>query len=183
MSVTDIELLRQVSTGDRGAYADLYDRYSPRVFGLLVRLLGNQSDAEDVLQDVFWQVWCRAGQFDPTRAGPDVWLLLLTRSRAVDHIRRRRRPSELDASGEPVTLTDPAIPLLQDECTRQIRAGLSALPTDQRVMICRAFFDGWTHEQIAERDAVPLGTVKSRIRRGMDKLRAILSETEERVAP
>lgn len=174
--VADDELIRRVAAGDREAYAALYDRYAPRVFGLLSRLLRNQSDIDDVFQDVFWQVWAQAGRFDPSRGRPDVWVLLLTRSRAMDQNRKSDRQIDAAESPEPPAPASPPDDAQRSEMAALIRDLLRLLPTAHSHAVQRAFFDGWTHEEIARREGLPLGTVKSHVRRGMDRLRVLLAD-------
>jgi RNA polymerase sigma-70 factor (ECF subfamily) len=166
---TDPELLARIAARDRAAFATFYDRYAARAFGLVLQLLQNRADAEDVLQDVFLQVWVQAGRFDPARASAEGWVLLLARSRAIDRLRRIR-----PAAGRP--LPEPAAPNAGDPAEAKEEAGrataaLDRLPAEQRVPIRLAFFAGLTHDQIARRLNVPLGTVKTRIRLGMIRLR------------
>jgi RNA polymerase sigma-70 factor, ECF subfamily len=166
------ELMAHVSSGDRGAFALLYDRLSPRVFGLSLHFLGIHADAEDVLQETFLQVWDQAHRFEPARCTAAGWVLMIARSRALDRLRHRQRtvpgslPDDLPSSnvvlGSDVDRQDSA---------RPITDALNELPLDQREAICLAFYSGLTHEQIAARLGLPLGTVKTRIRLGMTRLR------------
>ena len=166
---TDGLLLELVAGGDRQAFATLYDRYSPRLLGLIVRILGIRGEAEDVLQETFLQVWRTAGRFDPAKAPPDVWLLLLARSRALDRL-RRRTPLANDGV-EQVAPDDPPAEAARQEDAAHARAAVGDLPADQRRAVELAFFHGLTHEEIAARLNAPLGTVKTRIRLGLIRLR------------
>jgi len=170
----DTELLRRTADGDQTAFASLYDRYSPRIYGLIVRLFRNRNCADDVFQDVFWQIWRLAGRFDPSRARADVWLLLLTRSRAVDYLRRQGRQPPVVGEFDLPGVADPTLPPQTAESSAKVRSALAQLPDDQRHALCLAFYAGMTHEQIAGQESLPLGTVKSRIRRGMERLRHVL---------
>ncbi|MGD9644600.1 MAG: sigma-70 family RNA polymerase sigma factor [Pirellulales bacterium] len=171
--MTDTQMLDRIAHGDQQAFAAFYDRHAPRVFGLLMRWLRVRDDAEDTLQEIFWQVWRCAKQYDPNRAAPEAWLVLLARSRSLDLLRRRRRtvcpttPTEAEA-------VDPLARLTFDEATAQVQTALGQLPREQRDAICLAFLDGQTHEQVARQQAVPLGTAKTRILLGMKRLRALL---------
>jgi RNA polymerase sigma-70 factor (ECF subfamily) len=167
----DQELIRAVAAGDAVAFAELYDRHAARVLGLLVRWLGDRGEAEDALQETFWHVWRRAARYDPGRAPPAVWLLLIGRSRALDRLRRRRPEA---AAAEGADADDPAAALVEEESSRQVREALALLPEEQRSAILLAFYGGLTHEQVARRQAIPLGTVKTRIRLGMKRLRQLL---------
>jgi RNA polymerase sigma-70 factor (ECF subfamily) len=177
----DVDLLRRIATGDGDALARLFDLHSPVALGLLVRMLGDRAEAEEVLQEAFLQVWMQADRYDPERSSPRGWVLMLARSRALDHLRRRaaRRRREDESAEEEARLS-----LVQPEGTARLEAAerqsrissaLSLLSPDQRHCIELAFFEGLTHSQIAERLKAPLGTVKSRILLGMSKLRQALS--------
>jgi RNA polymerase sigma-70 factor (ECF subfamily) len=175
MERSEQQLLSRIAAGDRAAFAEFYDRHAPRVLGLLVKLLGNAEDAQDVLQETFWQLWCRAGQYDATRSVPEVWLSLIARSRALDHLRQQRAAGAWPAGHEPAVVQDPASALERTESSQQVRAALEQLPDEQRGAITLAFYAGWTCEQVARFQAVPLGTAKTRIRLGMKRLRDLLS--------
>ena len=156
------------------AFGLLYDRYAPRLFGLLLRILGDRSDAEDILQVTFWQVWKQAGDFVPGRSSPDVWLLMMARSRAMDQRRLLERRPKTVSTADTAEGLSPIDPLIRGESGDRVRRALAKLQYDQLTAIRMAFFDGLTHEQIAEKLAIPIGTVKSRIRRGMEHLRYLL---------
>lgn len=175
---SDQQLLARVAAGDRTAFTEFYDRHAAAVFGLLTRLLRIRSDAEDVLQETFWQVWRRAADYDPQRASPRVWLTLMARSRAVDRMRRtHREPDELVADAA-APVVDAFDALERSEAMRLARGALASLPAEQSGAIGLAFYGGMTHEQIARLQDVPLGTVKTRIRLGMRRLRQILLEQQ-----
>ena len=172
--------MSRVATRDSAAFARLFELHSPVALGLLSRILAARAEAEEVLQEVFLQVWTQADRYEADRSSPRGWILMLARSRALDRIRRRdsaRRREEIvgeDSGGE-------AIPpvgterLEEIERRRQVDSALHLLSPDQRRCIELAFFEGLTHTQIAERLEAPLGTVKSRILLGMSKLRQALS--------
>ena len=176
MDRSNQELLTCMASGDVTAFTEFFDRHSPRVFSLLCKWLGQRGDAEDVLQETFWQVWTRAGQYDAARSLPEVWLVLIARSRALDYLRRHRNGAAASLAQEPATLNDPGSDLERDESLRQLRTALADLPEEQRTAINLAFYGGLTHEQVARCQAVPLGTVKTRIRLGMKKLRSLLGD-------
>lgn len=177
----DSTLLRRVAGGDREAFAHLYDRHSPQVFGLLVRMIRRRAEAEEMLQEVFLQVWRNAGSYRPEGSTPRGWILMLARSRAIDRLRSsgaRERREAAAVEGEP-----PAAPALEPtgperleerERRERVAGALAALPPEQRRAIECAFFEGLSHREAAERLAEPLGTVKSRILLGMRKLREVL---------
>ncbi len=174
----DRDLMRRVAARDGGAFARLFEVHAPVTLGLLQRILGIRSEAEEVLQEVFLQIWMQADRYDGARSTPRGWILMLARSRALDRLRRRdsARRREEAAGGE----AGEAIPPLGTERLenlerkRQVSSALGALSPDQRRCIELAFFEGLTHTQIAERLEAPLGTVKSRILLGMNKLRQAL---------
>lgn len=174
MAPSDAELLGRIASGDREAFATLYDRYAPRAYGLLLRVLRNRADADDVLQETFLQVWRQAIRFDPSRAAADVWVLLVARSRAVDRLRKRGVATTGELPDPPME-RDPAGDLNRREDAGRVRTALDVLPLEQREPIRLSFFDGMTHTQIARRLGLPLGTVKTRIRLGMLRLRDRLS--------
>lgn len=171
--------MRRIAAGDGGALAEAFDLYSPVVLGLLVRILGRRSEAEETLQEVFLQVWTQADRYDPERSTERGWILMLARSRALDRLRRRdasQRREETVAGGEPWSVGPVGTARLEaSERRSQVASALGLLTPEQRHCIELAFFEGLTHSQIAERLQAPLGTVKSRILLGMNKLRQALS--------
>jgi RNA polymerase sigma-70 factor (ECF subfamily) len=173
---TDQDLLHAIAQGEPSAFAALYDRYASRVLGFLVRLLKRRSDAEDVLQETFLQVWSKAKDFQAARSAPLSWLFLLARSRALDLLRRRWRQEELPTPTPKGASADPAELFEVNETKGQLRAALEQLPEEQRTSIQLAFYGGLTHEELAASQCTPLGTVKTRIRLGMQRLRGILTE-------
>ncbi|MBX3399025.1 MAG: sigma-70 family RNA polymerase sigma factor [Gemmataceae bacterium] len=174
MLVSDGEILGRVAQLDRSAFEDFYDRYTARVFGFLLHLLRNRAEAEDVLQETFWQVWRQADRFDAGRASAEAWVLMIARSRAVDRLRRRRE-AVTDTIPEVPTDSQPEISLSRQDDAVQVTAALAVLPFDQQEPIRLAFFEGLTHEQIARHLKIPLGTVKTRIRLGFLRLRERLA--------
>lgn len=173
----DVLLLGRVQGGDREAFAALFDRHAPVVLGLLVRILGSRPEAEEVLQEVFLQAWRQAARYDPGRSTPRGWLLVLARSRALDVVRSResRRRREAETSVAPEVAPVGTEELEERERRSQVSSALGLLPSEQRRCIELAFFEGLTHTQIADRLDAPLGTIKSRIHLGMNKLRQVLS--------
>lgn len=171
----DQNLIRGIADRDREAFAHFFDRHSARVLGLLVKMLGQRGEAEDVLQETFLQVWNRANRYNPERSNPVVWLVMIARSRAIDHIRRRK------GNAIPVALEELAEPKVSrnghGDLAKRARVALKELPEEQRYAIGLAFFCGLTHERVAEHQSIPLGTAKTRIRRGVHRLREILDES------
>ncbi|HKX61695.1 MAG TPA: sigma-70 family RNA polymerase sigma factor [Verrucomicrobiae bacterium] len=176
---TDAELLRRIAAGDAEAFGQLYDRTSRVLFSMARQILRNDAAAEDLLQDVYVQVWDRAGSFDESLGRPITWLITLTRNRAVDRLRASQRFERMiEAAQEESVLTsagNAAVePEMDGEQRRVIRAALNGLAAEQRQALDMAFFGGLTQSEIAEELKVPLGTVKARIRRGMLQLRDAL---------
>jgi RNA polymerase sigma-70 factor, ECF subfamily len=171
MPSTAPELMARIARErDHAAFATFYDTLSPRVYGFLLRLLRNRTDADDVLQETFLQVWNQAGRFDPARANADGWVLMIARSRASDRLRKRSGVNA-ESANEPAQHHDPAERLERADDAGRVGVALDHLPTEQRELIRLSFFDGLTHEQIARATSLPLGTVKTRIRLGMTRLR------------
>lgn len=175
---SDAQLLEAITKGDEQALAALYDRYASILFGLLLRILHDRAEAEDVLQEVFLRVWQRAADFDETRGRVFTWLVTIARSRAIDRLRAvqsRVRVAEEAAresvfSDAPNAMTD-AIASEQREVVEQ---ALAEIPEEQRRTLVLAYFEGLTQSEIAARTGEPLGTVKTRTRAGLARLRAIL---------
>jgi RNA polymerase sigma-70 factor (ECF subfamily) len=181
MQTADETLLAGIATRDQGAFAEFYDRHSPRVLGLLLKMIRRRSDAEDVLQETFWHVWRIAPEYDPARAGPSSWLLMIARSRAIDHLRRKSTAGAARETAEPdaIQWRQPADDVVIDETRAGAARALERLPAEQQRVIRLAFYEGLTHEEIAAREALPLGTVKTRIRLGMQRLRDTLRPQHE----
>ena len=176
---TDVEILRGIAGGDEQALSSLYDRYRLILFGLILRIVHSQSEAEDVLQEVFLQVWRRASDFDETRGRPFTWLVTLARSRAIDRLRSlasRERTAQESIRDAPDSVSDAADDAVKSEQGEIVRRALKELPDEQRKTLLLAYFEGLTQTEIAERLNTPLGTVKTRMRSGMTKLRESLGE-------
>lgn len=169
--------LSRVASGDRNALRDVYDRTSAKLFGIVLRICGEREAAEDVLQEVYVTVWNRAAGYDPERASPVTWLATIARNRAIDW-RRARRPVELAPVEEAETIADDSR-LAPDLIEARQEAGrlhgcLDEIEARQSAAIRAAFLGGATYAELADREAVPLGTMKSWIRRGLIKLRECL---------
>ena len=174
MQSADEQLLVKVGAGDSSAFGELYDRYAGRVLALLVRLLRDRRDADDVLQETFWQVWRTAVNYDAGRANPMAWMMLIARSRAIDALRRQGRQPMHELNQEPSTQRDPANHLQMLELGDRVRDAMGRLKDDQRQAIQLSFYRGMSHQEIADELSIPLGTAKTRIRQGMLKLRDLL---------
>lgn len=178
LSDNPIALLQQMARGDGEAFRRFYDRYASLAFTFAIRLLGSRSDAEDLLQEVFLQVWRQAPTYSPERGSPEAWLITMTRSRAIDKLRSLRRrdirplspddllPLEGERQIEP--------PTHASEAKLTLQGVLAKLPEAQRTVLELAYFDGLTQSEIAARLREPLGTVKTRIRAGLERLRVFL---------
>lgn len=180
---SDTDLLFLITLGDEDALAALYDRYCGVLLGLLLRILHQRSEAEDILQEVFLQVWQRAANFDVTRGKPFTWLVTLTRSRAIDRLRslRSRLATGEKAAAEIFNFNQASDPCQDASNAVQnavVRRALKRLPETERHLLLLAYFAGLTQSEIAEKTGTPLGTVKSRIRAGMRKLRESLSSLD-----
>jgi RNA polymerase sigma-70 factor, ECF subfamily len=179
------ELIEEVARGDQQALASLYDATSRLVYGLLLRMLGDAGAAEEVLLDVYAQVWRQARRYTGARGSPLAWLTTIARSRAIDRLRRgrdsARRTEQLDARTFEVASAAASVEeeVAARERAARVRAALEALPREQREVIELAYYGGLSHSEIAARTATPLGTVKTRTRLGMMRLRESLKGVDE----
>jgi len=180
----DLALLDRMRSGDEGALATFYDRWCDRVHSLALHLLRDARDAEDIVEETFWQAWRGAAQFDAGRGSAGTWLLTICRSRALDRIRaRRRRPEQtsLDEVPEmPSPAADAADAVVASETGRMVRMAMAELPAEQRHVVELAYFRGLSQSEIAEKTGQPLGTIKTRTRLAMNKLRERLAPLKER---
>lgn len=172
----DRGLIARIESRDADALALLYDRHSARLFGLAQRILGDTGEAEEVLQEVFLHVWKAAATFDASRGPVLAWLLVATRSRSIDRLRSRRPGRSagvrsLDEVPEAASHEDIEADAAGREWEARCRAAIAELPEDQRRALELAYFEGLTHQEIAQHTATPLGTVKTRVRLGLMKLR------------
>jgi len=176
VSEADRALIARIERRDADALAELYDRYSSRLMGLAQRIVGDTGEAEEVLQELFLWVWRSAGSFDASRGSVIAWLLVATRSRAIDRVRARRPGARaglrsVDAVPEAAGPQDVEADSADREWERLCRSAISELPEDQRRTLELAYFEGLTHQEISEQTGTPLGTVKTRVRLGLMKLR------------
>jgi len=175
--IDDVALLKAIAGKEEKALSQLYDRYRVVLFGLLVRILNNREEAEDVLQELFLQVWHRAGDYDSNRGRPFTWLVTLARSRAIDRLRSvasRERVATESAREATEEVSDAVADAVRSEQRGIVTSALSQLPEEQQRALVLAYFDGLTQSEIADRLGAPLGTVKTRMRAGMIKLREML---------
>jgi RNA polymerase sigma-70 factor (ECF subfamily) len=172
--LSDADLLHLVACGDRDACGALYDRYARRILGVLTSMVDSRTEAEDVLQETFVQILSSARGYDACRGPVVVWMMQIARSRAIDMIRRRNRRRVIGNQQRPDG-RDPAETADLKDRVQATGLALTALSPDERDAILLAFMGGLTHEGVAESLGVPLGTVKSRIRSGVRKLRQSLN--------
>jgi RNA polymerase sigma-70 factor, ECF subfamily len=170
----DISLVLAIRSGDENAMAKLYDRYSSIVYSVALRVLGDAGAAEDVLQEVFMQLWRNPGVFDSSRGNLAAWLAVISRNRAIDAIRKRRPESDIadvTVSVEPDLAGDAE----RTRAMEKVRGALEGMPSAQRSALEMAYFEGLTHTEIAAKTGEPLGTIKTRIRTGLLALRKVFS--------
>ena len=187
-SEVDVDLLRRIATRDEAALAALYDRHSRLAYSVIMRILGSPADAEEVLQETFVRVWSRADTYDAVLGSPATWLTRIARNRAIDRLRARRVRGDVAVestahigddvprSAEPVTRDTPETMLEGRTTAGAVRTALATLAPSQRALIEAAFFEGYTHSELATRFGVPLGTVKTRIRTGLAAIRGRLEQ-------
>ncbi|ANS78193.1 RNA polymerase sigma-70 factor [Serinicoccus hydrothermalis] len=178
-----IQLLGLVADGDQTSLAQLYDLLSPRVFGLALRVVRDRAMAEEVVQDVFLQIWRQAGEVDPSRGSPLGWVLTLTHRRAVDRVRSEQAQSDRLDRYESQQTTPPYDATAEEAVERmeatRVRTALDRIGEPHRTTVALAYFSGLTHREVAQRMDVPLGTAKTRIRDGLTKLRKQLDGGEQ----
>ena len=180
-----LDVIRRVASADQGALGELYDATSPTVFGLVLRIVGDYSVAEEVTLDVYTQVWRLASAYLEDKGSPLTWLLMLARSRAIDHLRSRAR--RVKAQELPIEVAfdhshpspDPETAAISGSRRKIVRDILADLEPEQIAMLQLAFFEGLSHGEIAARTGIPLGTVKTRIRTAMMRMRELLEVRQE----
>lgn len=178
----DAELLQRVAQGDAAAFAQLYDRFSPALYSMVVKMVYDEKEAEDILQEGFSHIWRRASAYDPARSAAFSWAVMVIRHKAIDRLRvLRSREHALERATQEfrhfpeADETSAAEPALRER-RALVRTALQDIPDEQQVAIELAFFGGLTHEEIAEKLGAPLGTIKARIRRGLLRLRDFLTQ-------
>lgn len=169
----DVRLLERIAAKDAVAVSDLYDRHSRLLYGLILRILRDRSEAEEVLQEVFVSVWTRAETYNLALGSPIAWLVRIARNRAIDRLRANSTRERVagQACADIEAAEDPETNAVFHERQRAVTQALDALPVEQRELIEQAYFLGLTQAELAERHSLPLGTVKTRIRSGMMLLR------------
>jgi RNA polymerase sigma-70 factor (ECF subfamily) len=177
----DRAMIAKIAQQDQTALAQLYDRYARILYAVAFRILGSAEEAEEVILDVFAQVWRTAQQYDQKRGRVDAWLFLMTRSRSLDRLRRLQRTTramtasvEATVTQPPVVANDPVEAALISERREHVLAALQQLPTEQRQVLELAYYQGLSHSEIAVQTGQALGTIKTRIRLGLSKLRGVL---------
>jgi RNA polymerase sigma-70 factor (ECF subfamily) len=171
---SDLALVTAIRSGDQGAMAALYDRYSSIVYSVALRVLQETAAAEDVLQDIFMQLWRKPGAFDASRGNMAAWLAVITRHRAIDLLRRRRPENDIEdvtVSVEPDFASNADLSRTMDK----VRGALETMAPPQRSALEMAYFEGLTHSEIAQKTGEPLGTIKTRIRTGLLSLRKVMA--------
>jgi RNA polymerase sigma-70 factor (ECF subfamily) len=172
--MSDLALVAAIRSGDQAAMASLYDRYSSIVYAVALRVVQDTGAAEDVLQDIFMQLWRNPGAFDASRGNMGAWLAVIARNRAIDALRRRRPETDIDdviVSVEP----DLASNAERSRAMVKVRGALDTMAAPQRSALEMAYFAGLTHTEIAAKTGEPLGTIKTRIRTGLLSLRRVLA--------
>jgi RNA polymerase sigma-70 factor (ECF subfamily) len=178
-AMADEELMALVRRADASAFGVVYDRHSGAAFGLAYRMVGTRGLAEDVVQEAFLSLWRASGRYDPARGSVRSFILGIVHNRAIDGVRRHLVHEKRRASDEGLERTAPAeertdVEVIRDDDARFVRAALGTLPDDQRRVVELAYFSGYSHSEIADIVDVPLGTVKGRMRLGLQKLRTEL---------
>jgi RNA polymerase sigma-70 factor (ECF subfamily) len=178
----DIELVRRMAAGDERALGVLYDRWQQIVHAVVMRILKSDSDVEDVVEEAFWQAWRQASRFETSRGTVQTWLLTIARSRALDRVRAMRRRREEPLESEVGSVMDRQVssegnPALDAEASERrtiVASALAELPAEQREALELGYFGGLSQSEIAERTGQPLGTIKTRMRLAMQKMRSRL---------
>lgn len=173
-------LVEAVARQDRDAFAELFQFYAPRVKAYLLRLNASDALAEELAQEVMLTVWRKAGQFDPAQASASTWIFRIARNRRIDAVRRADKP-DLDGEDPLLAPSHPESPdaaVISSQSSSRVAQAMAGLPEEQIALLRLAFFEGLSHRDIAEREGVPLGTVKSRLRLAFDKMRNILQSSE-----
>ena len=178
--VSPEELLARIAAGCTEAFSKLYDDFSAALFGITLGILKNHAEAEETLQDLFVSIWEKASRYDSQHGKAATWLLTMARNRAIDRLRSRQRREKLHASAQHETFLDPPIQdspdstMIAAERALRVRQALTSLPEEMRIALELAFFHSLTQTEIAATLHEPLGTIKARIRRAMERVRLIV---------
>ncbi len=173
----DFSLIQQVVNQNRAALSALYDRYARVVYSVAYRSLNSVEESEEVVMDVFAKIWTTAASYDSTKARVDTWIFMMTRSRVLDRLRSKQRRGKVTTAitvfDTPTTANDASLDLEVAERRQVVLTALASLPVEQRQVLELAYYHGWSQREIAEHTDTALGTVKTRIRLGLEKLRSI----------
>jgi RNA polymerase sigma-70 factor, ECF subfamily len=173
----DSSLIQQVVNQNRAALSALYDRYARVVYSVAYRSLNSVEESEEVVMDVFAKIWTTAASYDSTKARVDTWIFMMTRSRVLDRLRSKQRRGKVTTAitvfDTPTTTNDTSLDLEVAERRQVVLTALASLPAEQRQVLELAYYQGWSQREIAEHTGTALGTVKTRIRLGLEKLRSI----------
>jgi RNA polymerase sigma-70 factor, ECF subfamily len=173
----NLSLIERIIDRDRQALSTLYDRYARVVYSVVYRSLGSVEESEEVVMDVFAKIWATADRYNSDKARVDTWIFMMARSRVLDRLRSRQRRNKLTEAiaieDLPTNTTDNSLDLEIADRRTQILTALATLPPEQRQVLELAYYGGWSHREIAEQTGMALGTVKTRIRLGLEKLRSI----------
>ncbi|WP_353218140.1 sigma-70 family RNA polymerase sigma factor [Sandarakinorhabdus sp.] len=174
-------LLAQVAAGDANAFQQFYDKTSAKLFGVVLRIVTERQEAEDVLQEVYVSVWRKAATFDPARASPITWVATIARNRAIDRLRARPPRAHVPVEAAYDLADDGPLPdsgLVASQNARRLETSLATLEPRHAAAIRACYFEGVTYEELAAREAVPVGTLKSWVRRGLLRMRGQLESSE-----
>ena len=183
-AVLDAAIVERMASGDESALGTLYDRWVDAVTALVVRIVRDEAEAEEVVEAVFWQAWQQAGRYTSDRGAPGAWLLAMARSKSLDRLRSMRRRREEQPADESIfdnqpAIGDPLSALTASERASRVVAALHELPDEQREVLELAYFEGLSQTEISERLSLPLGTVKTRARLALRKMRDRLESLRE----
>lgn len=173
--------MQRLAAGERAALAEIYRATHAKLFGIALRILGDRKEAEDAVQDVYIDLWQKAGRFDPERASPISWLAVFARNRAIDRLRRNRGSTHLPVTAAETVPAPEPLPeeqMVDAEREARVHHCIAELDPEQGDAIRSAFLEGQTYASLAERQGVPLGTMKSRVRRGLARLKICLERDE-----
>ncbi len=173
----DFFLIQQIINQNRAALSALYDRYARVVYSVAYRSLNSVEESEEVVMDVFAKIWTTAASYDSTKARVDTWIFMMARSRVLDRLRSKQRRGKVTTAitvfDTPTTINDASLDLEVSERRQVVLTALASLPAEQRQVLELAYYQGWSQREIAEHTGTALGTVKTRIRLGLEKLRSI----------